>query len=121
MLIKDGNLDFSEFRSVVKKLDWTKITRNLDGRRNENFFIGRYEDEFKVIKVSVRPSFKMQISESYKNKTADGKIPSKNYNGPLYNFGTTIEVEIDQSFIDELDKISVPAGIKDKKVFKWRN
>ena len=118
MLIKDGNLDFKEFKKFFMKLEWKKVPRKLGPDHSQFFYVAKYEDEEKIIKVTIRPSNVMQLSESFKNRVINtGKAPPKGYKGALADFGTTVEVRVDQSVITKLEKIAKVREKNKNKVF----
>jgi len=116
MLIKNGNLDFEELKSFFKELEWKKVPRKLGPDHLDFFYVGYYESDEKIVEIKVRPSLRMQVTESFKNRIATtGKEPPKEYKGILANFGSTIEVVIDKSVIEKLKKLAKP---KDKPIIK---
>jgi len=104
MLIVKQKLNFSAFKRFYKKMAWIKTSRKLSDTKVDDFYIGRYEDKEMDIKVSIRPSMRMAVSESFKNMTPTGEKPAKDYKGKLCEFGTTIEVIIDDKFLDKIAK-----------------
>jgi len=107
MLIVDGNLNVEAFKEFFNKLNWVKTPRKLSQDHIDYFYIGSYEDDKKVIKVSVRPSKRMQISESFKNRTVDGEIPNpKASKRGLVNWGSTVTVVVDDKFIQAVKDVS---------------
>jgi len=109
MLIKNGNLDIKEFKDFFDKIEWIKAPRNLSTKIKEFFYLATYEDDNKVIKISIRPSMRMKISESFKNKLVDGSDPkNKEDKNAKYEFGTTIEVLIDNELLDRIKKKAQP-------------
>ncbi len=108
MLITDGNLNLDEFKKVFKDLPWKKTPRWV-GKKEESFYIVEVEDDVKKIKISVRPSKRMQISEILKNYTVKGKPAPEGYSGQIVEWGSTVEILVNDKFIDDIDKLSEPA------------
>jgi len=117
MLIENGNLDFEEFKKFLNKLEWKKVPRKLGPDHSEYFYIANYEDEEKKIRIQVRPSLRMKVTESFKNRTIHGNIPPEGYRGQLVDFGSTAEVLIDKSVIEKLKKIAKSPDKNNTKVF----
>lgn len=118
MLIKNGNLDSAAFKDFFEKLEWKKVPRVLSKKIKEHFFIGFYEDDKMKVEISVRPSKRMQVKESFKNRLKNGNEP-KNPEDPnaIYTFGTSVEILVEDSFIKHLQKIAkTPEIIKIQKL-----
>lgn len=106
MLIKDGNLDIKEFKSMMTKFNWRRVPRWFGPDRKDVFYIVKYEDEEKKIEVSVRPSLRMKVNESFKNYTTKGAPAPENYTGTTVDWGTSVEVLIDEKFLNEIQKLA---------------
>jgi hypothetical protein len=110
MLIKDGVLNIEEFKALMPTLSWKRAPRWAGKDREDVFYISHYEDDNKIIEVSIRPSLRMLLSESFKNYTPKGDPAPENYTGPLVDWGSSVEVIIDEKFLEEIKKLAEPAG-----------
>ena len=120
MLITDDKLNYKEFKDFFQQLSWIKYPRKLGVNHIDYFYVGQYDDEQKVIKVVARPSLRMQISESFKNRTDEGKIPPEGFpRNKLCTWGTTIEVLITEEFFKNLETISISPPKVTKQVVEW--
>lgn len=120
MLIIDGKLNFAGFKRFYKKMDWVEAHRKLSENKSDSFFVGTFEDSKKKIKVIVRPSMIMMLSESVKNMTEEGKKPDRAYKGKLCEFGTTIEVKIDNIFLDKIKKEVIDFVPNKTQTISWK-
>jgi len=120
MLINDGKLNLAGFKRFYKKINWIKAHRKLSENKSDSFFIGTFEDSKKKIKVVIRPSMIMMLSESFKNMTEEGKKPDKSYKGKLCEFGTTIEVKIDDMFLDKIIELSKEHRNNETEKISWK-
>lgn len=115
MLIKDNKLDVEEFKSIFNTLTWIKAPRHLSPKVTEYFYIGTYEDADKIIKIKLRPSKRLQITESTKGHD---KYGNKISNGG-HEFGQTIEVLAENSLIEKIHQAAKPLEPKTKQVVNW--
>ena len=102
MLIIDQQLNLEEFKGFYKQMNWKVMHRKLSDTISDTFYVGIYKDKKRNIKVTIRPSMVMMISESTKGLTEKGKKPWFGYKGELFDFGTTIEVKIDDQFLNRI-------------------
>ena len=106
-LIKDQKLNMTNFKKIFNTLDWLRVPRKLNQDVTDYFYIGKYEDEEKIIKVKVRPDMHMAVEETLKNMTLDGKKPPKGaVSKKLCNWGASVEVLIDDSVLNRIKKIA---------------
>lgn len=120
MLIKDGQLDVIQFKSFFDELKWvSKKRKTAQNKKPEVFYLGVYENAEKKISISVRPTLWMRVTESQKNMTPSGEKPSENYKGPLVDYGTSVEVKIDQSIIDQILKVSKERERSKPQTVSW--
>lgn len=116
MLIKDFKLDVEEFKSFYTKIKWQKAPRKLTHDHVDYFYVGEYSDEERVIRISIRPSKRMQISESFKGFDKAGKKLENNPEKGV-NFGTTVEVVISEATLEKIKKLAtIIEPIKIQKV-----
>lgn len=92
----------------MPQLYWTKYPRKLGKDFSEFFYSGNFEDEKRIVKVTIRPSLWMSVSESFKNLKPNGKTPEDGYTGTLVNCGTSVEVQVDENFRKNIEAISKP-------------
>lgn len=104
MFIKDGEFDIKEFKKKYKKMEWKKVPRQL-GPAKDFFYIGTLKENNEEITIKIRPSMRMMITESSDGFDQHGKKLPDSYKGQTYKFGTTIEVLIDDKFLDNIKKI----------------
>lgn len=120
LLIEDGQLNFQQFKKIHKRLEWKKVPRELNQKVKDYFYIGTYEDENILVKVSIRPTKYMKVEETFKGRKLDGSVPNKIFKGQTCNWGSTVEVLIDDSVLDEIKKLAkTPKGDATQKV-TWR-
>jgi hypothetical protein len=126
MLINWENkeLNISEFKKAIKSLRWEKHERKL-GISVETWYIGLYEDDKKIIQVSIRPTKRMQVSETFKLRKPNGTAPSeKELNNPtarnkLVDYGCTAQVKVDDSFVQMIKNIAVKPKKKQIQELSW--
>ena len=106
MLIEDGKLNITEFKARYKEFDWVRVPRKLGPDHKDFFYITSFEDEDWKIQIKTRPSMRMSISESYKHCDIRGKKVSREYTKEKYDFGTSIEITITDSTLEEIKKIA---------------
>lgn len=105
MLIENDKFNLKEFKEKYKSLDWQRYPRKLGPNHTDYFYIGRYDDDDWSIKVKIRPSLRMDISESYKHCDEHGnKINASSKK--KFTFGKSVEVVIDSIFLDKIKKVS---------------
>lgn len=119
MLIEENKLNIDYFKLIFDSIIWKKKIRVLSENRKEVFYIGKFENEDKVIKITIRPSMRMQVSESFKNRTLEGKVPPKDFKGQLCEFGSTIEVIVDKSVVDQISQKSKNYETEKPQVISW--
>jgi hypothetical protein len=120
MLIEDGKLNIEDFKKLFSSITWTKLPRNLGVNHKEYFYSGKYENPEMVVSVTIRPSMNMAISESFKNRMPmDGSIPPDGYRGPLVNWGSSVELMVDENFIKEVDNVAGQLMNKTIQKLEW--
>lgn len=119
MLIKDNKLDIEEFKTFFDKLKWLKLPRKLGQNHTEHFYVGKYEDDERIIKITLRPSLRMQVSESFKNYTLRGELAPKDYKQETCNWGATIEVIASKSMAEKILEVCEELPEKTKQVLEW--
>lgn len=106
MLIENEQLNVAKFKEFFNKLSWTRVPRKLGVNHTDYFFIGTYEDDEIIVKASIRPSLRMQVFESFKNRTLEGEIPPEGYKGRLCEWGSSLTVKVDESFFAKVKAVS---------------
>jgi len=119
MLIKDNQLNNAEFKKFFPKLSWERVPRELSKKHTDYFYVGTYEDKKVKIKASIRPSKIMQLSESFKGFDKNGKKAPKGYRGETYEFGSTVEIQVPDKFIKEVDKASNKKNTNKTNKLEW--
>lgn len=112
-------LDSENFKKIVFDLKWTKKIRTM-GNISQVFYSGILENEDKKIHVSIRPSMVMRVTESFKNRDIEGRAIKENQRPrEIVNFGSTVEIRIDNSFLNKVEEIANNEEKKQPEVFKW--
>ncbi len=101
-LIKDNELIKDAFKNKAKQMEW-QYTIKKYGNKEHTYYVGKYEDDEKIMVVKIRPSRTMSVMESYKNYSSQGKI---------VEHGTSVEVRISEDFLKKLIKMVKPSLIK---------
>lgn len=107
-LIKDGKFKLSHFKKFYEKMQWTRVPRQLGPKHSAFFYYGKYEDEFKIINIRIRPTMFMVVEETVKGCDKNGNKVAPNYKGPTFEFGTTVEVQIDEAFLKKIKDLAKP-------------
>lgn len=120
MLIEDEKLNIEEFKSMFDSFDWIKAPRKLTKKITEYFYIGKYEDSDKIIRVTIRPSMRMQIIETFKNRHPRTGAPVKeDYKGETVQFGSCVETLITENLLDKIKKEAVTNKKKTIQTIDW--
>jgi hypothetical protein len=120
VLIEDGKLNLEEFRATVPQLEWIKLPRVLGPNHTEYFYSAKFEDSSKIIKVIVRPSLWIAITESFKNrKSMDGSVPEEGYKGALVDWGSYIEAKVDENFIEKIKTLAKSPEERTVQTISW--
>lgn len=120
MLIENNALNIVEFKKLFSNITWTKLPRKLNVNHSDFFYTGVYETPDTVVKITVRPSMNMAISETFKNRMPmDGSIPPDNYRGVLVEWGSTVEIKVDEKFIANVDAVAEKLVSKPTQSLEW--
>lgn len=115
-------LNIKAFKKVIPTLKWVKKPRKI-GDIEEMWYRGDYEDDTKIIQVVVRPSMRMQVTETYKNRLKNGTAPKEGQKPsattPFMNFGCTSQVLVDEDFVKHIDSIAKPFQKKQVQKISW--
>lgn len=103
-LITEGEFNLNYFKQIYKDLEWKRVPRELGPRHSSFFYVGYSEDDKHRIKIKIRPTMYMSVEETYKGFTKDGKEGKRP--GDTYEFGTTVEVKIDESVLDKIKAVA---------------
>lgn len=106
MLIEKETLNIEEFKNFFNKMSWNKVPRKLGKNHKDFFYIGTYEDDNLIVKASIRPSLRMQIFETFKNRTLEGTIPPQDYKGRTCDWGGSLTIKVDENFLNKVKEIS---------------
>ena len=119
-VIIDNELDVEAFKFIYKTLTWTKLPRNLGINHSEFFYSGLLNNEEKELKILLRSTLTMSVTESFKNRLPmNGDIPPDGYKGQLVDWGFYLEVQVPQEMFDEIASISQPLVSKKVKKIEW--
>lgn len=119
MLIENEQLNIVEFKLMFDKLSWIRVPRKLGPNHKDFFYIASYEDDKIIVKASVRPSLRMQIFESFKNRTLEGEIPTETYKGKLCEWGSSVIVKIDEHFLNRVKEVSKDLLPTKTQIVSW--
>jgi len=120
MLIDNEKLNVDEFKKIAPNLDWLKLPRKLGPNHAEYFYCSRFEDDSTIIKITIRPSLQMSVSESFKNRMPmDGSIPKPDYKGPVVEWGGYIEMTIDEGVLSKVMGWAKDPENKSKQTMSW--
>jgi hypothetical protein len=113
ILIENNMLDVQVFKELMPTLKWIKYPRKLGLNHKEFFFSASLEDDQVSIRVMLRPSGWLQVSESFKNRMPNnGSIPVEGYKGHLVDWGSTVEVKASDTLMLAIEKLSKAPEIK---------
>jgi len=120
MLIEGSTLNTKEFKKFFKRLDWVRVPRTLTQDHTDYFYIGTYEDKDSKVQATIRPSKYMQLFETTKNLTLDGKIPAKiTSSTKLCSWSKSIEVKVDDSFMTKVKSVAKEPEQDEKQIISW--
>jgi hypothetical protein len=120
MLIEDNNLNIKAFKDFFSKLDWVRVPRTLTQDHVDYFYIGSYEDEELKVSINIRPTYYMQVFETFKNRTLDGKKPTSiSSKSKLVNWSSSVEVKVDDSFMDKVKSVAKDKPIQTSQIVTW--
>jgi hypothetical protein len=120
MLIENGKLNVPEFKEFFDQIQWKRVPRSLGPNHSEFFHVGSYEDSDKIIAITIRPSKIMALSETFKNRMLnDGSVPPEGYKGQTNNWGTSVEVLVDDKFIQAVVEAAKPLPAREHQVLTW--
>lgn len=119
---EENKLDVVEFKNFYKNLKWTKVVRRV-GSTEELWYKGEYEDEDKIVKATIRPSMRMQLTETFKNRLANGTAPKKGQKpsktSPFVEYGSTVQVIVNEQLVETIDKVSTKLQKKKPQKVEW--
>ena len=123
MLIDNEKLNIEEFKTLVPNMTWLKLPRNLGTNHSEYFYSGKFEDDSKLIQVTVRPSLWISVTESFKNRRPqDGLPPTEEdiaKNRPLVDWGSYIEINIDENFLNKIKELAKSPESRTSQTVSW--
>ena len=118
-LINEDKLNTELFKTIYSDLIWQRLPRQLGPNHQQYFYVGEYDDGIKTIRVQIRPSMWMKVTESYKKYDKNGKEIDNKYTGQIYSFGKTVEVLIDDNVLDKIKKLAIPQNKNDIQRISW--
>ena len=107
LITKENTLDAVVFKERLAEFKWLRVPRNLTQDHQDHFYIVNYEDEDYKIRISIRPSKLMSVSESYKHCNLKGDRVSKEYKGEKFTFGRNVEVQLGTNILTKIEDLSV--------------
>jgi hypothetical protein len=120
MLIENGKLNIDEFKAFFPNINWKRVPRKLGPNHSEFFHMGNYEDPEKIIAITIRPSKIMAVSETFRNRLpTDGSVPKEGYRGQLVDWGSTVEVRVDESFLKAVADAAKPMPVREHQTVSW--
>lgn len=119
MLIENNQLNVHSLKEIFNELSWVKYPRKLNENHTDYFYVGMLDNDIKRIKINVKPNLEMQIEETFKNMTLDGQVPPPEYKGRLCEWGTTVQVIIDETFLDQVKLVSSEFKPKATQKITW--
>lgn len=120
MLIEDSTLNIKEFKTFFNRLDWVRVPRTLTQDHADYFYVGTYEDKDLRVKATIRPSLHMQLFETSKNLTLDGKKPKiTNDRTKLVDWSSSVEVKVDDSFIEKVKSVAKEQELNPPQTITW--
>lgn len=120
MLIEDNKLNIKKFKEFFPKLEWVRVPRTLTHDHTDYFYIGTYEDKDLKVSATIRPSMFMQLYETQKNMTQEGKKPttaSKSLR--LVNWSSSVEVKVDDSFVSKVKSVAKEQPVNKNEIVSW--
>jgi len=118
-MIQDNELNVKEFKDFFCNLEWIKVPRTLSNETSDYFYVGTYETEDRKVHVSVRPSMRMQITDTNKKCTKNGDTPLDTYNGRFYHYSTSAEVLVEKSLINKIESVAKELPKQKNQTVSW--
>jgi len=118
-MIHDNELNIKEFKEFFPELDWIKVPRKLSEEVSDYFYVGTYETEDRRVHVSVRPSMRMQITDTNKKCTKNGDEPLESYNGRFYQYSSSVEVLVESSLISKIEEVAKELPKQKNQTVSW--
>jgi hypothetical protein len=117
-LIQDNKLNVDHFKAFIEDKTWIRVPRAL-GAATSYFYILKYEDEDKIVKLVLKPHKELCITETYKNYTLNGEPAPKNTKAQTCEWGFYLEVVVDDNFIEHVQKVAEEQKKEQKQVLTW--
>jgi len=112
-------LNIKTFKEQLELFPWTKKIRKL-GNQEQVFYIATLNTDTKTIHISIRPTLRMQLSESFKNRDTEGRaIKEGSRPREVVSFGSTVEVLVDSTLINKIESIAKDIELKKPVVVSW--
>lgn len=107
-LIKNNNtLDTEVFKHEYANYTWYKVPRVLTQDHQDYFYIVKSDDTNSALKIVIRPSKMMAITETNKNCDINGNTLEENSTKKKFEFSKYVEVKVGEKLLKEIDSISV--------------
>ena len=98
LFVSDTKLSSQGLKEHFDDIDWRRVPRKLGPNHKEFFYIGTYNDDERKIKLTLRPSGRVQIMESLLEILKD--------RSSYVNHGITVEVLISDEIRNKIKEAS---------------
>ena len=123
MIIENDKINVEELKKLVPQMNWIYAPRVLSIKHTDHFYIGNFENDNKKVSITIRPSMRMEVKETYKNRvhnTGELPDPKKKYKlGELTDFGYYAQAVVETSFLDKVKELAVANKGKDTQKIGW--
>ena len=109
-----GQLDTSALKSLFYDLEWIYVPRQLSEKFKDFYYVGKYEDNDRIIFVKVRPTKQANITESLIDA-----VPAGGSGGKAANYGSYCCVKVENSFLDKIKEVAKEQPRIDKQSLSW--
>ena len=119
MLIINNALDIKAFKESLEDITWTRYERKLSENRKDIFIVGKLDKTDESLKVTIRPSNVMSVTEVYRRYSLDGRKVDDKYEGKTCDWGASVEVRIDDSLRQKIESICTERIASKQQVISW--
>lgn len=111
--IEDGSVILikSALKKMIPKMDWRYVDRSLPAGLDK-FYVGTFENDETQIHISLRPGRRCKVMETQKNVM-------KTSQGGLRDYGTSLEIIVDDLFVAHIKSIAKPKEENKMQTFTW--
>lgn len=115
-------LNEEELKNLLPKINWIKKIRKV-GSIEETWYRGDLEDNDRKIKLVIRPSMRMQVIETYKDRLMNGVAPKKGQKPskatPFVDYGCSCQVLVSEEFVNKIDQLAKDFKRKPLQKISW--